>query len=388
MATVNRVSWKHAAIVFALLSIILSASLVVAVWNRPSPSEQGDAPRFYFGVTASGNVTQTKILIDKVKDFTNLIVFTNLEFTKNQTSLIEMADYAASKGLNFLVHITYPSPFDKNFTYNPATWLSEAQNRYGNRFLGYYLWDEPGGNQLDRGNFRQFDNTSMPLDYREAANTFIYYLYIQMRDFIKAPLFTSDYALEWFDYEAGYDVVLTQFGWNNSRPLNIAVCRGAAEMHNKTWGAMVTWTFDHTPYIESPNEMYQDLVTAYSAGAKYAVVFNYPNNITDYGLLTEAHFDALKNFKKYISENAQNKTSNTNRVAYVMPENYGWGLRNPDDTIWGVWQADNKSQTVWSGLNGMIQAYGDDFDVVYDSPWTKLFGRYHYQNLIWWNATK
>ena len=51
------------------------------------------------------------------------------------------------------------------------------------------------------------------------------------------PLFTSDYALYWFDYKAGYDTVLAEFGWNHSRQLNVALCRGAASVQGKDWGS-------------------------------------------------------------------------------------------------------------------------------------------------------
>jgi hypothetical protein len=376
--------------VLGCLVILLSASLAMVasfgLFGKAHSSERLPED-FFLGVTADGSVDETKLVIDKVRDYTNLIAFTNLAVTENLTRLEEVADYAYQQGLSFLVFTVYPSPFAKNFTYNPITWVPEAKARYGDKFVGYYIWDEPGGNQLDRGNFRQFDNTTMPYDYRDAANTYVYYLYLQMRDFIKTDkLFTSDYALYWYDYEAGYDVVLCQFGWNNSRAVNIAQCRGAAEMHNKTWGAMITWTYENPPYIESPPELYQDMVTAYDAGAKYVLVYNFPQT-GPYGLLTEGHFDAIKDFRDYVVANPHNSSSNTERVAYVVPDNYGWGFRNPLDTIWGVWSADENSQRIWDDVNRLVQTYGDDFDILVGSPWTQVFGRYHYDTLIWWNST-
>jgi hypothetical protein len=390
MAHCNQPGLKRSLIVLGLLVIVLSASLIsAAFWvltEKDNP--QGSLPEgFFLGVTAGGNVAETKTLIDKVKDYTNLITFTNLAVTENQTSLEEVSDYAYDAGLSFLVFMVYPSPFAANFTVNPITWVSEAKSKYGDMFLGYYLWDEPGGNQLDRGGFRQFDNTSMPYDYRDAANTYVYYLYLQMRDFIKTDkLVTSDYGLYWYDYEAGYDVVLCEFGWNNSRAVNIALCRGAAEMHNKSWGVMMTWRYEDGSYIESAPELYQDMVTAYDAGAKYVVVFNYPQT-GPYGLLSEAHFDAIKAFQDYVLKNPQNETSNVEHVAYVLPDNYGWGFRNPQDTIWGFWSADENSQLIWAKVASLVHTYGDGFDIIYGSPWTQLFGRYRYDKLIWWNNT-
>jgi hypothetical protein len=390
MARVKQPGLKHSVLVLSLMVIVLSASFVSVAYlfllgktDPPKPLPEG----FFLGVTASGNVTETKALIDKVKGYTNFITFTNLEVTENLSRLVEVSDYAYDAGLSFLVFTVYPSPFAKNFTFNPITWVTEAKSRYGDKFMGYYLWDEPGGNQLDRGSFRQFDNNTKPYDYRDAANTFTYYLYLQIRDFIKTDkLFTADYGLYWYDFEAGYDAVLCNFGWNNSRALAIAQCRGAAEMHNKTWGTIVTWTYENPPYIASASEVYQDMVTGYDAGAKYVVVFNYPQT-GPYGLLTEAHFDAIKEFRNYVLAHPQKPSSNVERVAYIIPDNYGWGLRRPDDTIWGVWDADNKSQQIWNGVMSMVETYGSNFDIIVGSPWTRLFGRYHYDKLIWWNAT-
>jgi hypothetical protein len=385
----GKLGYTHTPFVLVLLIILLSASFVsAALWVL---NEKRDAPQslpngFFLGVTAGGTVAETKTLIDKVKDYTNMITFTNLNVTENKTSLEIVSDYAYKSGLSFLAFMVYPSPYN-NFTYNPISWVSEAKNKYGDKFLGYYLWDEPGGNQLDRGRFRQFDNNSMPSNYLEAANTYVYYLYVQMRDFIKTDkLFTSDYGLYWYDYDVGYDVVFCEFAWNNSRAVNVALCRGAAEMHNKTWGVMITRTYDNAPYIESPPALYQDMVTAYDAGAKYVEVFNHPQT-GPYGLLTEDHLNVIKEFRDYVLANPQNKSSNVERLAYVVPDNYGWGFRNPQDTIWGVWNADAKSPIIWNKVNSLVQTYGNGFDIIYGSPWTHLFGRYHYDRLIPWNAT-
>lgn len=226
----------------------------------------------------------------------------------------------------------------------------------------------------------------MPPTYLDAANTFVYYLYIQMRDFIKTEnLVTSDYGLFWFDYEAGYDAIFCEFGENRVSELNIAACRGAAEMHNKTWGVIITWSYNYPPYLGSPNEVYQDMINAYEAGAKYISIFNYPE-IGPYGLLNQKYFDVIEQFRTYAFSNPRDTTSNIEKIAYVLPPNYGWGLRNPNDTIWGVWQADDKSGKIWEDLSGLIDQYGFDFDIVVDSPWLRVFWRQNYNNLIFWDA--
>ena len=45
-------------------------------------------------------------------------------------------------------------------------------------------------------------------------------------------------------------------------------------------GVMITWTYNNPPYIESGNELYNDLVLAYENGAKYILVFDTNKNYT------------------------------------------------------------------------------------------------------------
>ena len=101
----------------------------------------------------------------------------------------------------------------------------------------------------------------------DAADQFVYHLHwwLHVKEFRGvvfpyAPsdfqLFTADYALYWFDYLAGYDVVLAEFGWNYSRQINVALNRGAATIQNKDWGVIVTWTYNNPPYIGSGEELY------------------------------------------------------------------------------------------------------------------------------------
>ena len=374
---------KYRIIALALATILLLTSYVII--QTTTSENQSDEEDLYFGVTADGDVTRTKNLIDKVKDYTNMILILNPEIVKNITTLNEVCDYSMASGMSFFIHMGHPSYWKYN--HNPFEWIENAQKKYGKNFLGIYLYDEPGGNQIDLGDFREFDKTTMPYDYRYAANTYIYYLYVQMRDFIKTDnILTSDYALYWFDYEAGYDIILGEFGRDVQKNLTIPLVRGAAELHNKTWGIMITHTLLEPPYIESPEIQYEKMIDAYNAGAKYIAIFNHPQ-IEPYGLLTEEHFEVIKQFNEYIKENSRNQTSNTQRIAYVLPENYGWGLRNPTDKIWGVWETDEKSQTIWNSLTNMVNKYETTFDIVYESLWTSTFAKQHYDLLIWWNGT-
>jgi hypothetical protein len=174
----------------------------------------------------------------------------------------------------------------------PAQWVSSAIQKYGDKFLAVYRWDEPGGDQLDHSKYQEVKNA---FSYSDAATQYVNVLKepVQYYQNTGAPVLTADYGLYWFDYKAGYDAVLAEFGWNNSREQQMALVRGAARAKDKDWGAIVTWTYSNftgSPFIESAPQLYNDLVLAYNNGAKYAVVFDYPKIATaKYGILLQDH---------------------------------------------------------------------------------------------------
>lgn len=358
-------------------AIILLSLLIAAVewyWGTP---------RIFVGVEfAYGDANDCRRLVDKVKNFTNLFVIGSPELTFNQTQLNELCDYIYASGLYFIVMFTNPQSYR---SYHPYVWIKKAVERYGEKFLGVYYFDEPGGKQLD-GNAGQMVVEAK--NYTEAANVYVDYLraHIEYYTYTNVNVFTSDYGLYWFDYKAGYDVVLVQFGWNNSRPLNIALCRGAAKAHNKDWGAIITWTFTHPPYLASGQELYNDLVLAYKTGAKYSVVFSYPK-ATPFGTLTEEHFEALEKFWKYIQQNPMDYGIYRSEVGYVIPKDFGFGFREPNDTIWGLWKDNALTEKVWNCSQMFLQKYQLRFDILYDDEGLNSITESCYKRLVWWNET-
>ena len=61
------------------------------------------------------------------------------------------------------------------------------------------------------------------------------------------------------------------------------------------------------------------------------------------------------------------------------------GLRRSNDTIWGMWKPDDKSQQVWSMLEDSLAKYDSKLDIVYDDPAYPVAGRY--TQIIYWNQT-
>lgn len=199
--------------------------------------------------------------------------------------------------------------------------------------------------------------------------------------------FTSDFALHWFDYKAGYDVVLAQFGWNQTLEQDMALVRGAATLQNKTWGAIITWKYNHPPYLDSGGAIYNQMRTAYEAGAKYVVLFNYAKDMKGpYGTLQNEHFTALEHFWNDVVQAPDVEHSSFEaKAVLVLPQNYGWGMRDPNDSIWGLWEPDDKSPQIWQLSRSLLELYGYGLDIVYEDPEFPVEDRY--PQIYYWNNT-
>jgi len=388
-----------------LITLILISSTTFLVTFDPVGKSKETTP-FYVGVTFCGNKTaEAKLLIDRVKTFTNLFVLQSGPVSKNETATNEICDHAVAAGLNVIVYFGW---FDRDCPWQ-LPWLDLAKQRWGDRFLGVYYYDEPGGKQLDYNWSRLFNqmkqqnstlyqihaaaidgyvNGSLVQSYDEAAK--IYVNAVKADPGLKRlktrsiTAFTSDYALYWFDYLGGYDVVLAQLGWNHSLVQDIALIRGAARMQNKTWGAIITWKYREPPYLDNAEEVYRQMCVAYESGAKYVVIFNYPKvKGNDYGILTDEHFKALEKFWNDVVMPKKMQDSVKTETVLVLPKNYGWGMRHPQDRIW-YWGPDEQSPQIWELSRNLLSQYGRDLDMVYADlafPVTD-----HYTQIFQWNA--
>jgi hypothetical protein len=303
--------------------------------------------------------------------------------TYDETKLNETCQYIYDRGLSFIIFTERPP--------NSTQWLNYdyAKGRWGDRFLGLYVYDEVGGRQLDLYKYRpvyEADNCA------DASNQFVTmlnrtleYVARNYTSYSNFQLFASDYALYWFDYKAGYDVIFAEFGWNYSRQLNVALCRGAATAQNRDWGVMITWTYDEPPYIESGEELYDDMVLAYKNGAKYIVIFDTNENYT-HGILTEEHLAALKQFWQYAANNPRDSDAVNDRVAFALPKDFAYGFRGPSDKIWGLWEANDTSYELCINLERQLKYYGTKLDVIYDDDVSNNNMRI-YSKITFWNGT-
>ena len=359
---------KVALIVALIVSIILSSFLIIHYDNIENSSSQD----FFFGVTCgSTKIDEIKLLIDRVKEYSNLFIINSWDIALNETALTEVCEYAINSKLSIMVY------FNSISSDWHLRWLNEAEEKWGTRFLGVYFFDEPGGSRIDGDSWvrgEAFENVS---NYKEASKKFVADLNsdpsTQRLKNNSITTFTADYALYWFDYMVGYDVVFAEFGWNSSRIQQIGLCRGAAKVQDKDWGAIITWTYSHPPYLESGPEIFEDMLIAYHAGAKYIIVFNYPQ-INQYGMLEEEHFTAMKNFWDLTRSSKGTPNGLDSSVAFVLPEDYGWGMRNQYDRIWGIWSSDDLSPLLWDKMTKLMEKHGLELDIIYDSA------QFNYEN--------
>jgi hypothetical protein len=406
-------------------ALILLITIATAAFLIPHAliDPQTKTRPFYVGVTYCGNSTSdAKMLIDRVKTYTNLFVLQSLNFSRDENATKEICDYAVSQNLNIIINFLNSA----NRSSSALTWqlplLQDAKQRWGDRFLAVYYDDEPGGIQLDydwtsffaSSEFAQFArsfpnytlskiytatlnanaNASTARDYSDEASWFTNLIRMNLRpDRWKTAgitSLTSDYAFYWWDYLGGYDVILAQLGWNHTLVQDIALVKGAARMQNKSWGTIITWKYTEPPYIDSGENLYQQLLMSYEAGATYAVIFNYPqypeNNT--YGILTDEHFEALERFWNDImtEPNKQDIPDYSQAEAVlVLPPNYGWGMRSENDGIWGIWGSDARSPQIWEISRNLLSEYGLRLDIVYEEQNMTVTGKY--PQIYYWNQT-
>lgn len=396
---------KTKIVVFFLFLLILTptANLIFAS-SAQVAKEPSD---LYFGVdVAFESLEETLRIIDEVSSYTNLFIIgcygpvinssTNHP-VYNETRLSVISQYAYEKGLSLIVYSDDPR-------YPSVEWINKAKSDFGSKFLGIYYYDEPGGKQLDQANYPAFYYAQ---NFSDAANRYVKTVNWWLRsgpfsiskiigDMSEIKLFTSDYGLYWFDYEAGYDTVFAEYGWNSgwedySRQLNAALVRGAATAMNKDWGIMITHAYQEPPFMESGADLYTDMTSAYANGAKYIIIFDSNKDWTQ-NILQQEHFDAMKKFWQYVKDNPRTTIPVSDRSAFVLPENYGEGFRSPEDTIWGLWHPDynveegsqNFTSYIKMSVAAFLQILGPNLDIVYPRA-NQNIESIGYNKVVYWD---
>ena len=388
---------KRRYILLAAVVLIVMVSLsLFFTFNKPAST----TTPIYLGVefTYGNQFSQLKALVDKVHGYSNLLVIGSLDLTYNQAALDESCSYIAKSGLSFIVLFTTYTYYN----YSIFNWILNARQVYGNQFLGIYKYDEPGGDQLD-GRFMYVKNSGYPDNpdsYASDARIYVGTLGAMANYWLNYTnrIFTGDYGLYWFDYDCSYSGVFGEFltnQTNTEKQLTIALDRGAAQSFNQDWGVIFTYSTPQPPYLENGVAMLQDMQTSYNAGAKYIVVFDYPTypNTNLYGILSQDQLNAMKNFWNQIHSDPGSFNSSSAQVAYVVPENYGFGFRNANDTIWGLFPGQDgnastyDSSKIYNGTQTLLGEYGTRLNIIYDQPGVINSTMKNYQKVYYWNQT-
>jgi hypothetical protein len=379
---------KKIYLVAIFCSLLVASPFFISAFLIDSP--KNESLDVFVGVdVAYDDVEEIKELVDEIGSYTNTFVIGSTGITFDVTKLDEVCNYVYDREMYFMIYM-HPK---LELLDVQRQWVENASVRWGKQFLGLYAFDEPGGRQLDNADYMVLNETETPADYVDAAEKYVKELDEVYLEYIRGDpicagdmtLFTSDYALYWFDYQSGYDVMFAEFGWNYSEQLNVAMCRGAATAQSKEWGVMITWTYNHPPYLESGSALYDDLVLAYENGAKYILVFDTNADYT-HSVLDETHLEALKNFWDYAKNNPRKIEASSERVAYVLPEGYAYGFRGPHDKIWGFWEAEDDplSYEISVDVGKFLEDYGTKLDIIYDDG---IIFDNAYSQYIFWNGT-
>ena len=119
----------------AVLLITIVVTTIILPNNLSNVKVQENQP-FYVGVTYGGtNVADAKLLIDRVKNYTNVFIVASGPWQSNNVSaLLDVGDYAVASGLNVFINFGTQAHLKGAV----SGFIDTVQVRWGSRFLGIY----------------------------------------------------------------------------------------------------------------------------------------------------------------------------------------------------------------------------------------------------------
>ncbi|MDR2707753.1 MAG: hypothetical protein LBB87_03280 [Nitrososphaerota archaeon] len=264
---------------------------------------------------------------------------------------------------------------------NPT--IKDINNFYTSENITKYPYDMPSYEELlEQYPLRNVDSAAQ--FFVDTNKSYLEHIDKEQLQKEEILIFTADYGLYWWDYLGGFDVILAELGWNNTIAQEIGLVRGAANLQEKSWGTILTWKYDQPPYLTDGEEMFEQMKTSYQAGAEYILIFNYSEDPENPNTLQEEHFQALEHFWNDVVQNPKIKHGSIKaEAALVLPQNYGWGMRPPEDNIWGTWPANSTTQQIWNQVQNKIETHGLKLDIVYKDPDYTVSEKY--ANIYYWD---
>ena len=96
--------------------------------------------------------------------------------------------------------------------------------------------------------------------------------------------------------------------------------------------------------------------------------------------------EVLKSFWSYVNSHPRMDAPTRERAAYILPKDYGYGFRGPDDKIWGLWESDEFSEKAWNDVNSLLEHHPQNIDIIYEDDLGYNYEQ-TYHTLILWNGT-
>src|SRR5512139_2472535 len=156
-----------------ILAVALTCALTTALLlshvylGNQTGEEYSDV---FVGVDAAyDSPEEIKTLVDAISPYTNVFVIGSTGITFNETKLTDLCQYIYGKGLSFIVYTDDHDPPSRP----SGEWIVNAKARWGDCFLGLYVYDEVGGKHLDLWKYRVFTEADNNTD---ARNQFVAHL--------------------------------------------------------------------------------------------------------------------------------------------------------------------------------------------------------------------
>ena len=301
--------------------------------------------------------------------------------TGNTITKTRYGDIVVKKPNDVVIHYE----LDGDIHLSEPTGNSEATTAYST----FYPNGTKTGEFIDHPSFTTYEELMEVKPFKDKNDTAERFITRDQNkiEYLKSNSVTavsSDYALYWWDYLSGYDVMLAHLGWNITLDHQISLIRGAAKLQNKDWGIIITWKYNKPPYLDTGPEILNQMQTAYECGAKHIILFNYYlDDGNPYGTMQNEHFEALENFWNNIYKSPSVTHGSTQAdTVLVLPQNHGCGLRWRTDKIWGIYKADEQAQQIWDLTQTTLQAHDLKTDIVYEDPDYPIADEY--QNIYHW----
>jgi len=125
------------------------------------------------------------------------------------------------------------------------------------------------------------------------------------------------------------------------------------------------------------------MVLAYDSGATYISIYDSSQNYVSTTLSTQ-DLAELKAFWNYVQQNSNKHGSLKADIAVELPQDYGFGFRSENDSVWQYHTATSWTQKMYSDVTALLNIDGSKLDIVYSDPQFQSIVRGTYDKVLLW----